>query len=496
MPLADELMRDYPPDPQSPVGVPAVLRTGKPAIVPVITDEMLVQGAVDARHLELLRTLGPKSYICVPLVVSGKAMGALTFLTAGSGLTYTQDDVTLATELAHRAAIAVENTQLYQALREADRRKDEFLATLAHELRNPLAPIRNALEILRLPRAAPDTLERARSMMERQVQQVVRLVDDLLDVSRVMGGKIELRRESIELAAVLARAVETAQPLIDGQQHTLTIDVPPSSMPLSADGVRLSQVVSNLLTNAAKYTDPGGHITLSAGRDGDMAFIRVEDNGIGLDPSMRHRIFDLFVQADHAATRAQGGLGVGLTLARTLVDMHDGTIEADSRGLGQGSVFTVKLPLLAGSPPEDEPQDTVGESDTTGRRGLRVLVVDDNHDAAESFAIVLKGKGHDVSVAFDGREALELAASVAPEIVFLDIGMPGMDGHDVARLLRQTPLGQQTVLVALTGWGQEADRRRSQASGFDHHEVKPLEPERLARLLHMASLRAEGEQRI
>ena len=343
--LAHELMRDYPPDPQALGGVFAVLRTRKPEIVSEVTDEMLVQGAKDERHLRLIRSLGLKSYICVPLIVSGNPLGVLTFATAESGRSYTEGDLALANDLAHRAGVAIENTRLYQALREADRRKDEFLATLAHELRNPLAPIRNSLQILKMPRVDAATVERTREMMERQVHQLVRLVDDLLDVSRVMRGKIELRRERVELATIVARAVETVQPLVDAQGHALSVHLPAESLPLDADPVRLAQVIGNLLTNAAKYTEPNGRIWLIALREGNEAVLSVRDSGIGIAPEILPRIFELFVQVDHAATRSQGGLGIGLTLVKNLVEMHNGRVDARSEGLGQGTEFVVRLPL-------------------------------------------------------------------------------------------------------------------------------------------------------
>ena len=345
------------------------------------------KGHKDERHLHLIRSLGLKSYICVPLVVAGKTLGVLTFATAESGRRYTEADLDLAMDLAHRAAVAIENTQLYQALREADRRKDEFLATLAHELRNPLAPIRNSLQILKMPRVDAETVERSRNMMERQVQHLVRLVDDLLDVSRVMRGKIELRRERVELATIVARAVETVQPLVDSQAHELSVRLPRESLPVDADPVRLAQVVGNLLTNAAKYTEPNGRIWLTAERDGRMAVLRVRDNGIGITPEMLPRIFELFVQVDHAATRSQGGLGIGLTLVKNLVEMHNGTVEARSEGLGKGSEFLVRLPISAQGLDQDRGEEEGRqEHQRPSPSGYRLLVVDDNQDAADSLA--------------------------------------------------------------------------------------------------------------
>jgi PAS domain S-box-containing protein len=472
--LVHQLMQDYPPDPTSPSGAHAVLRTGKPQIISEISDDMLVQGAKDERHLSLIRSLGLKSYICVPLIVAGNALGVLTFATAESGRRYTEADLVLAMDLASRAAVAIENTQLYQALRETDRRKDEFLATLAHELRNPLAPIRNSLQILKMPRVDAETVQRSREMMERQVHHLVRLVDDLLDVSRVMRGKIELRREAVELATVVARAVETVQPLVEAQGHQLSIQLPPESLVIDVDPVRLAQVIGNLLTNAAKYTEPGGHIWLTAQRDGDTAELRVRDNGIGIEKNMLPRIFELFVQVDHASTKAQGGLGIGLTLVKNLVEMHNGTVEAHSEGLGKGSEFVVRLPTSAQQLQEDAP-NAGQRSDTGVPSGHRLLVVDDNQDAAVSLAMLLKLQGHEVRVAHSGMAALEMAKSYVPDVVFLDIGMPGMDGYEVARRMRQQPGLEKVVLAALTGWGQREDRRRSAEAGFNHHLIKPPE---------------------
>jgi PAS domain S-box-containing protein len=481
--LAHKLMQQYPPDPQSPGGVFAVLRTGQPEIVADITDDMLVQGAKDERHLRLIRSLGLKSYICVPLVVSGNTIGVLTFATAESGRTYTEADLALAVDLANRASVAVENTQLYQALRETDRRKDEFLATLAHELRNPLAPIRNSLQILKMPRVDAATVERSRDMMERQVHHLVRLVDDLLDVSRVMRGKIELRREMVELATVVARAVETMQPLIEAQGHELHVRLPPESLLLDADPVRLAQVVGNLLTNAAKYTEPNGRIRVTAQREGDESVLRVRDNGIGIAPTMLPRIFELFVQVDHAATRSQGGLGIGLTLVKTLVEMHNGTVEARSEGLGKGSEFVVRLPISAQALVQDHGRETGQPAQPTSPSGHRLLVVDDNQDAGNSLAMLLRLQGHEVRVAYSGVAALEMTQDYRPDVVILDIGMPGMDGYEVARRLRQRPGLEKVVLAALTGWGQQQDRRRTAEAGFNHHLVKPPDPKALEELL-------------
>lgn len=371
---------------------------------------------------------------------------------------------------------------LEEALRDTDRRKDEFLATLAHELRNPLAPIRNSLEILKMPRVDAGTIQNARAMMERQVQHLVRLVDDLLDVSRVTRGKIELRKERVELANVIARAVETVQPLIAVQGHRLELSLPQESLLLHADPIRLAQVVSNLLTNAAKYSEANGHIWVCASREGHDVVLRVRDAGIGIAPDLLPHIFDLFVQADHTSTKAQGGLGIGLTLAKNLVQLHGGTIHARSDGLAKGSEFVVRMPMLMPRP--DSPLETAPLDAVAGlSSGHRLLVVDDNRDAAFSFAMLLRLRGHEVEIAHDGASALALATTFMPHLVFLDLGMPGMDGYEVARRLRRQPGMQRVVLAALTGWGQQEDRRRTLEAGFDHHVVKPPDAAELERVL-------------
>jgi two-component system CheB/CheR fusion protein len=373
------------------------------------------------------------------------------------------------------------------ALREADRRKDEFLATLAHELRNPLAPIRNAVQILRMKETADPDLRWARDVIDRQARQLTRLVDDLLDVSRITQGKIELRRERIEIAALLERAVETSRPAIEAARHRLTVTYPEEPLELVADLTRMEQVLANLLNNAAKYTRPGGRIHLSAGREEDEAVIRVRDDGIGIPSEMLSSIFEMFAQVDTSLERTQGGLGIGLTISRRLVEMHGGTIVAASPGAGEGSELTVRLPLASRAEAAPDPR---AEEAAPGA-ALRVLVVDDNEDSAESLAMLLQLKGHEVRTAHDGPRALVAAEEYRPDLVFLDIGMPGMNGFEVAARLRQRLETRNVLLVAMTGWGQEEDRRRSKEAGFDQHLVKPLDPKALDELL----ARAVPEQR-
>ena len=365
-------------------------------------------------------------------------------------------------------------------LREADRRKDEFLATLAHELRNPLAPIRNSLHIFRMAGIQDPTVERVADMMERQVQHMVRMVDDLLEVSRISRGKIELRKERIELASVLRSAVDTSLPLIEAGRHRLLVDVPEGSLPLNADPVRLSQVFANLLNNSAKYTPEGGEISLTVTVEQGSAAICVKDNGEGIPPAMLGRVFNMFTQVN-TGSRAQGGLGIGLTLARTLVHLHGGTIEAFSRGSGQGCEFLVRLPLAEQLPFEEAVPSVRG--DHAPLRLRRVLVVDDNHDAADSLGVLLQFLGAEVAVAHDGRSALETMRTFKPAVVLLDLGMPGMNGLEVARRMREDAELRGITLVALTGWGQREDRRRTHEAGFDYHLVKPADVDTLQSIL-------------
>ncbi len=367
------------------------------------------------------------------------------------------------------------------ALRDADRRKDEFLAILAHELRNPLAPIRNSLHILRLAAHNNPTAERVSAMMERQVNHIVRLVEDLVDMSRVSRGKIELRIEEVEVAAVVRGAVETSRPLIEGLHHTLIVDIPPDPLTLNADPVRLTQIIANLLNNAAKYTPEGGQIHVRARREGDRVSISVRDNGSGIAPESLPRVFEMFTQLDRSSSRVPGGLGIGLTLVKSLVELHGGTVQAFSEGPGKGSEFIVHLPLAARTPTTDETALEDGPSQHLPPR--RILVVDDNRDAAESLGMLLRLLGAEVQIAYNGPEALAALDGFRPDVVLLDIGMPGMDGYEVARQIRERPELHGVMLIALTGWGQEEARRRSRMAGFDYHLIKPADVSALETLL-------------
>ncbi len=367
-----------------------------------------------------------------------------------------------------------------EQLADVDRRKDEFLAMLAHELRNPLAPMRNALHVLSTPGADEQTLRRSIDMMGRQVHTLARLVDDLLDVSRITRGKIHLRKEAVDLGAVLGRAVEMARPLIESNRHALTVALPAEPIRLQADATRLEQVFANLLNNAAKYTERGGRISLAAERSGSEAVVQVRDNGFGIPADLLPHVFELFTQADRTLDRAEGGLGIGLTLVRSLVEMHGGEVHAFSEGSGKGSEFVVHLPVLPRSQGLVETPPPATENGTSA--ASRVLVVDDNRDSADSLAVLVRLWGHEARTAHEGLSAVKAARAYRPDSVLLDIGLPGLDGYEVARQLRRD-LGHEVLLVALTGYGQDEDRRKSREAGFDHHLVKPADPNDLRRLL-------------
>jgi signal transduction histidine kinase len=366
-------------------------------------------------------------------------------------------------------------------LRDEARRKDEFLAVLSHELRNPLAPVRNAVRVLQQVGSADAAAVQAREVIDRQIHKMTRLVDDLLDVSRITRGKVELRKQPVELNRAIHQAVETSRPHIEARRHQLEVCTTPAPVWLDADPTRLEQVLSNLLDNAAKYTEPGGRIWLAAARQGEEAVVSVRDTGIGIRPEMLPHVFELFTQEGRAAEGAPPGLGIGLTLVRSLVEMHGGTVAARSDGPGKGSEFIVRLPVRA-TAPEGEPGAAPEKRVRAPAR--RILIVDDNIDAAESCALLLRLQGHTTRVAHDGPSALEMVCEYRPDVVLLDIGLPhGMSGHDVARELRRQPATRSALLIAMTGYGQEDDYLQSREAGFDHHLTKPADPDLLQQLL-------------
>ncbi len=396
-----------------------------------------------------------------------------------------------------------EHAQLIEAhaqLADADRRKDEFLAMLAHELRNPLAPIHNGVHLLRRAELADPALCQARDIIYRQTAHLARIVDDLLDISRITRGKISLRLQRIEIADAIAQAVETCRPLIDTRRQELQLGLAGEPLLVEGDSTRLAQVVGNLLNNAAKYTQEEGKIVITTAREGDNAVIRVRDNGSGIAPDILPRMFELFAQSERALDRSQGGLGIGLTLVRSLVTMHGGTVTGFSEGPGKGSEFVIRLPLCkapVGSQPQLRRQKTnsclpTRHGPSTPTVSRRVLLVEDNQDSAESMRMLLSIWGHAVQIASDGPSALAAVRDKRPDIVLLDIGLPGMDGYEVARQMRVGPRGEELCLVALTGYGGDDDRARARVAGFDHHLVKPVAPESLKELLDVACLSGMG----
>jgi PAS domain S-box-containing protein len=469
--LARELCRRFPPRPDEPVGASHVLRTGQPELFERLSDDTLAQVAQSPEHLRIIRELGLRSAIFVPIRTRDRICGTLTLVTSESQHRYDAADLELAQQVADRAGLAIENARLYEEANTATRRKDEFLAVLGHELRNPLAPIVTALQLMRLKGEAGTGREQ--EVIARQVEHLSRLVDDLLDVSRITRGKVHLRKEPLELASVIAKAIEMTSPLIEQRAHKLSTDIPAEGLRVEGDHVRLSQVFANLLSNAARYIDPGGSITIRARRaDRDRGIVvDVSDTGVGIPREMLPRIFDLFVQTPQGPARTLGGLGVGLSIARSLVELHGGRIRVESEPT-RGSTFTVTLPAL---PAAEKPIAAPGQP-----RGIavahprRILVVDDNQDAADMLAETLTVAGHEVTIAYDGLQALSVARQSKPEIALLDIGLPVMDGFELAARLRDEH-GPALRIMAVTGYGTESDVQRSREAGFERHFVKPID---------------------
>ncbi|MGV3719745.1 MAG: response regulator, partial [Actinomycetota bacterium] len=429
-----------------------------------------------------------RGWLAVPLIGrDGQHIGLIQLIDRREG-EFTEADEAILVQMAQMGAIAIENARLYEGLRQQDRRKDEFLAMLAHELRNPLAPIRNAVYILKEPQATPSQRERVRALIERQVEMLARLVDDLLDVSRVTRGKIRLDRAHTFLSDVVRHAVETTQPLIDSQGHRLEIRLPDEPLTVEGDLMRLGQVLANLLSNAAKYTEPGGLLTIDVRREGDEGVIWVRDNGAGMAPDILPHIFDLFTQADRSLDRSQGGLGIGLALTKKLVELHDGTITASSGGEGKGSEFRVALPLLI---PHNAALAADASPSESTRVARRVLIVEDNQDSADMLAMMLALAGHEVDVAHDGAAGVEMARSRRPDVVLLDIGLPRMSGYEVALEIRGDRTSAAPLLVAMTGYGQAEDKQRATETGFDRHLTKPVAPEELLAVVLDAPLLAD-----
>ena len=430
-----------------------VLRTNEPRMISVIPKARFEQGAADAPDRERVHDLGFRSYICVPLRRGDAAIGAITLATGQSGRHYDTGDFVIAVALADRVSSAIENSRLFGEFARASRAKDEFLAMLGHELRNPLAPILNALDLMAL--RSPDLHVRERTIIDRQVHHLVRLVDDLLDITRITRGKTKLHRKPVELADIVAKAVEMTSPLFKQRGHDLRVDVP-CGLIVDGDADRLAQVVANLMTNAAKYTDPSGQISITGrSEDGEVA-LRVRDNGIGIAPEMLPRVFDVFAQESQALDRARGGLGLGLAIVRSLVELHGGSVAAASAGIGRGSEFTVRLPQQRITAPPAKPQPPPPRR----ARSQRVLVVDDNPDALSSLADGLAELGFEICRAADGSSALEVASRMHPDLALVDIGLPAMDGYELARRLHDL-LGTRTDQARRGQWLRSAFRHRT-----------------------------------
>ena len=474
--LASEIFARFPPRPDDDHGSWHVIKTREPEWAAEITDAMVEAGADGPEHLAMLRGLSLQSFICVPLIARDVAIGALTVVYAESGRRYVPSDVPLCADLAGRAAAAVDNARLYERSRVEDRRKDEFLATLAHELRNPLAPIRTGLALFRAT-ADQATLERTRDIMERQLGHMVRLIDDLLDLSRVTRGAVHLNLERLDLWSVVGHALEASRPLLDAAGVQLVVRLPEEPIILEADRTRMSQIFSNILNNAAKFTDRGGRVELVAVEEGSEVLISVTDTGTGIPREMLSQIFEMFVQVRGTPMAGQTGLGIGLTLVQRLVQLHGGRVWAESLGPGRGSTFCVRLPRAAPAGVAQEPSLPAPLPGAAPPR--RVLVVDDNVDAAEMLAALVALDGHEVRTASSGAGALEILRDFRPHVAFLDIGLPDMSGYELAMQLRRDPELRGLLLVAVTGWGQAEDRRKSKGAGFDDHLTKPVDPSRV-----------------
>lgn len=430
---------------------------------------------------QLVKSFGIRAYACNPLLVGDRLLGTLSFASRMKDQ-FDRDEVAFIETLCHYVTVAYERLRLLTELKETDRRKDEFLATLAHELRNPLAPVRNAVQVLRLKGPDEPELRWGRDVIERQVEHLARLIDDLMDISRITRNALELRKQPIELADVISGAVESSRPALEQRGHELTVTLPRQPIYLNSDLVRLAQVFLNLLNNAAKYTEPGGHIWLTAEQHGSEVVVRVKDNGVGIPAEKLPHLFEMFFQVDRTMGRSQGGLGIGLSLVRRLVELHGGRVEARSEGVGKGSEFIVRLPVLVEKPRSLQSQGSSGDGNTKAT-ARRILVVDDNRDSADSLSMLLRMTGHQVHTAYDGVDGVEAAERFRPDVVLLDIGMPNLSGEDVCRRIRAETWGNGMTLIALTGWGQHEDRRRTMEAGFDAHMVKPVDTSALIKLL-------------
>jgi signal transduction histidine kinase/ActR/RegA family two-component response regulator len=482
--LLGQMLSKFPLDWNSNTATVKALRTGQPQLMDQLPEPLLSSFTQSDEHREMVRILGPRAVISVPLKIREKTIGVIGLVSCDRNRRYGQRDVELAESLALRVAVAVDNARLFHAVKEASRQKDEFLAMLAHELRNPLAAIKYAVAIGQM--SLGDSPEETFEVIDRQTQNLAHLIEDLLDVSRISRDKVTLRKESVELASIINGAATTVRPLIEDRRHELILELPSEPICVFADPTRAEQIVMNLLTNAAKYTKNGGRVTVRATSEANEAVIEVIDTGIGLPPELLNRVFDLFAQADRTLDRSEGGLGIGLTVAQKLAEMHGGMITAHSEGLGKGSTFTVRLPISQQQPAGGK--EPICAESLSPQLPQKVLVVDDNRDTAMSCARLLKGMGHEVQTAFDGLAALEAARSFKPQVILLDIGLPGMNGYEVAKTLREEGF-ENELIIAVSGYGQPEDRDRSRQAGFDDHLVKPVHQGALATVVKQSAER-------
>ncbi len=434
----------------------------------------------DDPKTQLIKSFGIRAYVCNPLHINGDLLGTLAF-GSRSRDEFDEEELGFLQTICHYVAVRSERLRLLQQLRDGDRRKDEFLAMLAHELRNPLAPIRNAVQFLQMKGPSEPSLQKAREIIDRQAQHMSRLIDDLLDVSRISRGKLTLQKQQACLLPILTNALEASRPLIEANRHELTVSLPSEPIYLEADTTRLAQVFLNLLNNAAKYTDPRGRIWLTAERQGSDVVVRVKDNGTGIPTDKIPLLFEMFSQIQASLSRAQGGLGLGLHLVKRLVEMHGGSVVVNSDGLGKGCEFVVRLPVIVEASRASIPKKEDGSAVATS--SLRILIVDDNPDGVDTLGVVLRLMGNEICTAYDGEEAVAAAGEFRPDVILLDIGLPKLNGYEACRRIRQQPWGKSMILIAVTGWGQEDDRRRSHEAGFDKHLVKPVDPLALMNLL-------------
>jgi signal transduction histidine kinase/CheY-like chemotaxis protein len=433
-------------------------------------------------NVQWFKSFNIRAYAGYPLLGGNRLLGTLSFASRMKDQ-FGPDELAFLETICQHVSVTYERLRLVNEFKEADRRKDEFLATLAHELRNSIAPVSNAVQVLRLRGPDEPELRWGRDVIERQVDHLTRLIDDLMDISRITLNKLELRKERLELAEIIKGAVESSHPLIEQCGHELTVTLPPQPVYVNGDSVRLAQAFVNLLNNAAKYTERGGRIWLTAEREDGEVVVRVKDTGIGIPPEKLPRLFEMFYQVDRSLELSEGGLGIGLSLVRRLVELHGGRVNAHSTGAGKGSEFTVRLPVLGEGPKPAESQEPGGNGQTKPTAARRILVVDDNRISADSLAKLLRLMGNEVHTAYDGLAGIEATERFRPDVVLLDIGMPKLNGYDACRRIRAEKWGKEIVLIALTGWDQQENKRRAEEARFDAHMVKPVDTSALIKLL-------------